>query len=545
MCVAVAQGVSGESPGGARLRGATPEVAAQFAAALEVEAEVAWKCVAMDGGPGEVQLPLGVVNDGYCDCADGSDEPGSSACSGAVLRPRFWCVNEGHEPEAIPSAWVDDGVCDCCDGSDEEEAAGGVACPNTCVAQGHEALRGRIEALKVHEAGLEAKAALQVEAEAVLEGWRRELAEVEAELPALEAAQKAAKQATDEAEVVEKAENDAKKAAWEEDKAKWEAEHPQAEGEDGADANSDANEAGEGAGAGEGAVETAEREGKEIERERGDDKEDADAEAKRVMSQWIKDDPAMPEPLEGEVLDGGGDNIDDSQGEQGEAENDEAGGEAEEVTQPAAKYPIEFEEHIDPRATELREQLQEAERKLREQKDRASSLKGDLDNKAGVLLPLLTGGCLEHDDGKYTYEVCPFKEATQREGKSRTRLGKYDSLVEVERGGAGAKQAGGLGAWLPRFSGSTKGRTTGMLFKGGAKCWNGPERSLNVTFRCGSETRVVGVKEPTMCAYAADLVTPLACDVEVASALREELVQRLEVRGETLEQHGLVTHDEL
>lgn len=59
------------------------------------------------------------VNDDICDCPDGSDEPGTAACSGNW----FYCPNEGHIPGRLPAWRVNDGVCDyeiCCDGSDEK-----------------------------------------------------------------------------------------------------------------------------------------------------------------------------------------------------------------------------------------------------------------------------------------------------------------------------------------------------------------------------------------------------------------------------------------
>ena len=63
------------------------------------------------------------VNDDYCDCADGSDELLTSACSPIGT---FECP--GKAKVMIPSGRVNDGVCDCCDGSDEPPNA----CANSC-----------------------------------------------------------------------------------------------------------------------------------------------------------------------------------------------------------------------------------------------------------------------------------------------------------------------------------------------------------------------------------------------------------------------------
>ncbi|XP_035781654.1 uncharacterized protein LOC118460965 isoform X2 [Anopheles albimanus] len=80
------------------------------------------------------------VNDDFCDCPeDGSDEPSTNACT----EGRFYCrfqkrhrTGRGRD-RSIPSGWVNDGVCDCCDGSDEWLPTGGSVlpvrpCPNTC-----------------------------------------------------------------------------------------------------------------------------------------------------------------------------------------------------------------------------------------------------------------------------------------------------------------------------------------------------------------------------------------------------------------------------
>ena len=44
------------------------------------------------------------INDDYCDCADGSDEPGTNACPKSL----FYCK---HNEQKIPSSQVNDGIC--------------------------------------------------------------------------------------------------------------------------------------------------------------------------------------------------------------------------------------------------------------------------------------------------------------------------------------------------------------------------------------------------------------------------------------------------
>ncbi len=84
-------------------------------------------CVAPEGRgfvclDGLQSIPHRQLNDDYCDCADGSDEPGTNAC--AHLRMRFFCASG--KVQSVFSSMVNDGVCDCEDASDEYSS--GAAC---------------------------------------------------------------------------------------------------------------------------------------------------------------------------------------------------------------------------------------------------------------------------------------------------------------------------------------------------------------------------------------------------------------------------------
>ncbi|KAG8218281.1 glucosidase II beta subunit-like protein-domain-containing protein [Butyriboletus roseoflavus] len=106
----------------------------------------------------------------------------------------------------------------------------------------------------------------------------------------------------------------------------------------------------------------------------------------------------------------------------------------------------------------------------------------------------LDGLCLEKDTGDYTYEVCLFDEARQKpnKGGSTFSLGKFSSWNKLSKPGE-----------LEYY---TKQRYTQ-----GAKCWNGPQRSVELVLSCGTENALLTVAELEKCEYQITGTTPALC----------------------------------
>ncbi|ETW04865.1 hypothetical protein, variant 1 [Aphanomyces invadans] len=94
---------------------------------LQVTASTSTCISALDGKVLDLRESADIVNDDFCDCMDGVDEPATSACS-HLPTSMFQCRNEDALTLSIHSSRVHDGVCDCCDGTDEPDGR----CANTC-----------------------------------------------------------------------------------------------------------------------------------------------------------------------------------------------------------------------------------------------------------------------------------------------------------------------------------------------------------------------------------------------------------------------------
>jgi hypothetical protein len=129
---------------------------------------------------GSKVLSRAAVNDDFCDCQDGSDEPGTSACPNG----HFYCPNSGHIPSSIPSSRVNDGICEseCCDGSDEFSS--GVKCPNVCDATHHLHRQEEEARIKIYEEGIRLRQEYSSYGRQMKQQWKTELEDIEMKLAA-------------------------------------------------------------------------------------------------------------------------------------------------------------------------------------------------------------------------------------------------------------------------------------------------------------------------------------------------------------------------
>ncbi|XP_039034351.1 glucosidase 2 subunit beta-like isoform X3 [Hibiscus syriacus] len=149
-------------------------------------------------------------------------------------------------------------------------------------------------------------------------------------------------------------------------------------------------------------------------------------------------------------------------------------------------------------AAHIRKEYDAASAKLSKIQSRISSLTQKLKHDFGPKEEFYAfyDRCFEIKQNKYVYKVCPYKQASQEEGYSKTNLGRWDKFED------GNKM---------------------MVFSNGDKCWNGPDRSMKVKLRCGLKNEITDVDEPSRCEYVAILSTPALCLKDKLKELQDKL----------------------
>lgn len=153
---------------------------------------------------------------------------------------------------------------------------------------------------------------------------------------------------------------------------------------------------------------------------------------------------------------------------------------------------------------DMQDQTEALEEKLKKSK---SAIEETFDSVGGRDEPQAYGmsgelfhikdSCLTYDTPSYTYELCLFQKAKQRDRGSKS-------------GGVN------LGDWQGQSIEETSEEGPRRVWKweGGAKCWNGPKRSATAVVTCGKASKILSADEPETCTYVLRVESPIGCDEE-------------------------------
>ncbi|KAI8966930.1 glucosidase II beta subunit-like-domain-containing protein [Mycotypha africana] len=496
-----------------------------------------WTCF-----DGSKTIAKSAINDDYCDCPDGSDEPGTSACPNAM----FYCANKGHIPAYIKSYAVNDGVCDeaCCDGSDEDGTR--TTCPDRCQEIG-EAYRHAQASLEASvQAGLLAKQQLIDEAQQQIATWQEEklkledqiilkkstLLKLQRDLQKLEKNNKASRQNhvnTNRVEIdtlkhdvtilkkeltflntvlsemkrnhnhnyhdlavkeaITKYETFASRfpdivSEIEEHLAEIGDESMHAEVDEDIDVDDDEDDEDENEDAFEKASEAVQQDKSDLENHEGKHDNSFTSISSSSILHYVfeKLDPVLPSILKSNIK-----------------------------NWLLSKNLLVPDEPTSPFSNTLLNTKEAAVENAQEAVNKAKEEVAQLNKELGIMKENIekdygTDGewlklkdiCIEKDEGEYTYSLCFLGDAYQKSNKdsSRTFLGKFE------------KFDGGEGADKYKVHHHDQG----------TRCWNGPLRSVRATIECGMQNEILEVTEPQKCEYHYRLKSPAVCQSLVSVA---------------------------
>ncbi|XP_069460327.1 glucosidase 2 subunit beta isoform X1 [Ambystoma mexicanum] len=468
---------------------------------------------------GSATIVFDRVNDDYCDCADGSDEPGTPACPNG----KFHCTNAGYRPQYIPSSRVNDGICDCCDGTDEFNS--GVVCENTCKEKGRKARETLQQLAEVSREGFRLKQELIEGASKGREEKRGKVTELQQSKASLEEQVELLKAKKEAAEKPEQEAKSVHQKAWDELKEVQKAEKEQARGTE-AFAELDDDE--------DGMISVSELQS-HLELDENGDGALSEDEAQALLGGIDQADvtifhdkvwPAIkdkyksesvaeipPPPLEVTDEEDSDSHLDseseppphDDEDYDDEEDDDDEDATEEDHKVPHPKQPTEQEAGEDKmppydeatqalidEAQKARDEYEEAVRSLKDMEDSIRNLEKEISFDFGPQgeFSYLYGQCYELSTNEYVYRLCPFNRVSQKpkNGGSETNLGTW-------------------GFW----AGPEDDKFSVMKYEHGTGCWQGPSRSTNVKLSCGKETVVTSTTEPSRCEYLMEFFTPSAC----------------------------------
>jgi len=529
-----------------RPKGIRPELASLYNPATD------FRCL-----DGSGTVPFIQINDDYCDCEDGSDEPGTSACP----EGKFYCENIGHRAMILPSGRVGDGLCDCCDGSDEWET--GSNCENTCSELGREAREAAEAQYKAAIHGFNVRRSMVDEAKRIQEEKTAELAQKETKKAELDSFREVLQRDKDAAEAPEKEALDFyKKVEEEENRKREEAEKAAADASaaeyfaaldtdadgiitlielqarSGLDTNKDGQVSEEEAKfflsdhehfdiesfkttgfvllkpyldleiAGSDAAEASEEE------KQSEDDDDKAGEIPEVdWHPMMTPEPPVADPDKPDYPMATPPPPTDDEMEDDEEYPDEEDDDLDDDK--LEDYDINDQDDVDtytpPEKVDENEKYDEATRALIATADAARKAFNDNDSDLKVVERDIKHlkEMLEKDYGDenvFSVLIGQCFELTDAEYKYK--MCPFDHCSQRPKHGGSETRLGGWGSWE---GGEGADKYNVMKFTGGQQCWNGPARSSIVYLHCGSENVLTAVSEPNKCEYEMHFTTPAIC----------------------------------